>query len=154
MITRTEVELGSAHKPALTPKPMSFFFHKSWLLREMIVTTLTASLTTQGRGFSSFLVIRPSTSRPQTTSRLTSHHSLLHSHAFPTILWPNELLRFSVAWCFAHSSLSAWDALPWLSTWITPTGPADAAQPPSSLLQSWVSASPYVLPVTSLIVPY
>ena len=62
------------------PKPIFLFFQKSWLLWEMNMTTLTTPRTKPGREFGGFLVIGPSTSRLQTTSRLTSHPSLLHSH--------------------------------------------------------------------------
>lgn len=96
--TWTEKRLESEYKPALTPKPMFFLFHKSRLSREMNTTTPTASLAPQVREFNSSLVMGPSTWRLQAASGLSSHHSLLH--LTPSRLRSGQMsyLQFSELW--------------------------------------------------------
>lgn len=84
---------------------------------------------------------------------------LLQVHAFPTMLWPNELpaiawTTFSLAQYLVRSCPSAWNALPWLYPWMPPPSPADAATgttlPPqvgSIPLPSFYCHLPYRAPV-------
>lgn len=128
----------------------------------MNMTILTAPRAKQGREFSSFLVIGPSTSRLQTTSRLTSHPSLLYSHTVPTTLWLNELPAVPQAQILCGSvictslSFAAWDAplcsLPGL---FLPALQIQARHhlPPQCSKGRWVSL-PSFLAITSLIVSH
>ena len=86
MITQTEVELESQYNPALIPKPTFLLFHKSRLSRDK-----SDSITHYPGKSSKDPSLGLLTLRPPTTCRLSSHHSLLHSHIFLTALWPNEL---------------------------------------------------------------